>query len=155
MSDELRDFRNPVKMVDVSQKPVGARMAEAMGEIRLKPETVEAIRHGHVEKGDVLAVAEVAGILAAKRTADIIPLCHTIPLTQINIHLDVAKEGVTARCIVSAGYKTGVEMEALVGVTTCLLTIWDMVKYLEKDEEGQYPRTRIRNIQVTKKQKEV
>jgi len=153
-NDESRELHNPVEMVDIAQKPVVPRLAEAVGEIRLQPETVEAIRLGRTKKGDVLAVAEVAGILAAKKTAEIIPLCHPIPLSQVNIHFKFAEDGITSRCVVSANYKTGVEMEALVGVATSLLTIWDMVKYLEKDEGGQYPHTRIRNIRVAKKQKE-
>ena len=154
MSDEAENLIKPVEMVDVSQKPVVARRAEAMGVIRLQLQTVDAIRRGQVTKGNVLAVAEIAGILSAKRTPEIIPLCHQIPLSQITLSFEVAKDSITARCSVSANYKTGVEMEALVGVVTSLLTIWDMVKYLEKDARGQYPHTRIQNIQVTKKWKD-
>ena len=102
----------------------------------------------------MLAAAEIAGVLAAKRTADLIPLCHPIPLSHVSLRFEVADEAVTSQCTVTTHYKTGVEVEALVGVTTSLLTIWDMVKYLEKDKGGQYPFTQIRNIRVTKKWKE-
>jgi cyclic pyranopterin phosphate synthase len=154
VSDEVENLIKPVEMVDVSQKLVIARRAEAMGVIRLQPQTIDVIRLGQVTKGNVLATAEIAGILSAKRTPEIIPLCHQIPLSQITLSFEMAKDNITARCNVSANYKTGVEMEALVGVTTSLLTIWDMVKYLEKDAGGQYPHTRIQNVQVTEKWKD-
>ena len=154
MSDDAKNLIKPVEMVDVSQKPVIARRAEAMGVIRLQSQTIDAIMRGKVTKGNVLAAAEIAGILSAKRTPEIIPLCHQIPLSQITLSFEVAKESITARCSVSANYKTGLEMEALVGAATSLLTIWDMVKYLEKDAGGQYPHTRIQNIQVTEKWKD-
>jgi cyclic pyranopterin phosphate synthase len=154
VSDEAENLLKPVDMVDVSQKPEVARRAEAMGVLQLQPQTINDIKNGRVTKGNVLAAAEIAGILSAKRTPEIIPLCHQIPLTQITLSFEVGKDCITARCNVSANYKTGVEMEALVGVATSLLTIWDMVKYLEKDAEGQYPHTRIQNIQVTEKWKD-
>lgn len=154
MSNGEENFLDPVEMVDISQKPIVLRVAEAVGEISLQPQTVTDIRRGQIKKGSVLAAAEIAGILAAKRTAEIIPLCHHIPLSQVNLRFEVAEDYITSKCTVSTYYKTGVEMEALVGVTTALLTIWDMVKYLEKDEGGQYPHTQIRNIHVTKKWKE-
>jgi len=153
MSEEEK-FLDPVEMVDISPKPVVRRVAEAVGEIRLQPETVVAIKRGEITKGSVLAAAEIAGIVAAKRTAELIPLCHHIPLSQVNLRFEVAEAAITSTCSVTTDYKTGVEMEALVGVTTALLTIWDMVKYLEKDAEGAYPHTRIGNIRVTKKWKE-
>ena len=154
MTDEPHDVINPVKMVDTSKKPVVWRIAEAEGEIQLRAQTVDAIKLNKTKKGDVLTIAEIAGILAAKRTAAVIPLCHYIPLSQINIVFDFSEDCVKCRCTVLAKYSTGVEMEALIGVTVSLLTIWDMVKYLEKNEEGQYPYTRIRTIRVTKKWKE-
>ena len=154
MSEEEESFLDPVEMVDISQKPVVRRVAEAVGEIRLRPQTVAAIRSRQITKGSVLAAAEIAGVLAAKRTAELIPLCHHIPLSQVSLRFEVAADSVTSKCTVTTYYKTGVEVEALVGVTTSLLTIWDMVKYLEKDEGGQYPHTRIRSIRVTKKWKD-
>jgi cyclic pyranopterin phosphate synthase len=154
MRDEAANRLTPVEMVDVSQKPIIPRRAEARGVIRLHPPTVNAIRQGHITKGNVLAAAEIAGILAAKRTSEILPLCHQIPLSQVTLSFEMAENRITARCSVVATYTTGVEMEALVGVATALLTIWDMVKYLEKDAEGQYPDTRIEVIQVTEKWKD-
>ncbi|NIQ05012.1 MAG: cyclic pyranopterin monophosphate synthase MoaC [Candidatus Korarchaeota archaeon] len=139
-------------MVDVSDKPVVKRIAEAEGEIWLRPKTIREIRKGNIEKGDVFSTATIAGILAAKRTPDLIPLCHTIPLSKVDIQFSVHDEYVTTKCMVIGEYKTGVEMEALAGATTALLTIWDMVKYLEKDEEGQYPHTKITKIKVLKKE---
>ena len=145
---------NPLDMVDVSEKRVVHRTAEAAGRILLRRETLEAIRRGAIKKGDPLPVAEVAGILAAKRVSELIPLCHPIPLTKVDVSFRIGEDHVEARCRVVADYKTGVEMEALTGVTVALLTLWDMVKYLEKDEEGQYPTTRITEVRVVEKRKE-
>ncbi len=142
-----------VRMVDISEKPFSVRTAHAVGDVVLKPETVELVRTGRTKKGDVIAVAETAGIIAAKRTSGIIPLCHQIPLTSVSIEFMFLPDRIRAGCEVAATYATGVEMEALVGVTTALLTVWDMVKYLEKDEQGQYPTARIVDIRVTKKEK--
>jgi cyclic pyranopterin phosphate synthase len=141
-------------MVDVSDKPIVKRVAEAEGKIWLQPKTIERISKGLVEKGDVFSAANTAGILAAKKTPELIPLCHLIPLSQVDIGFSLGENYVTVRCRVVGDYKTGVEMEALVGETTALLTIWDMVKYLEKDETGQYPHTEIGEIRVLKKKKE-
>jgi len=141
-------------MVDISEKPLVRRVAEAEGKIWLQSKTIEKIRNGHVEKGDVFSAANVAGILAAKRAWESIPLCHFIPLSLVDLSFSLYKGVVKARCRVVGDYKTGVEMEALVGVTAGLLTIWDMVKYLEKDESGQYPFTKIGEIRVLKKKKE-
>ena len=102
----------------------------------------------------VVDVAEVASIQAVKKTPDLIPLCHPIPITSVSTEYEVGEEEIEARCRVVADYKTGVEMEALTGVTIALLNIWDMVKYLEKDEAGQYPETCINDIRVVLKQKE-
>ncbi|RJS90500.1 cyclic pyranopterin monophosphate synthase MoaC [Candidatus Bathyarchaeota archaeon] len=145
---------NPLDMVDVSEKRVVHRTAEAAGRILLRKETLEAIRKGTIKKGDPFPVAEVAGILAAKRVSELIPLCHPIPLTKVDVSFRIGEDHVEARCRVVADYKTGVEMEALTGVTVALLTLWDMVKYLEKDEEGQYPTTRITEVRVVEKRKE-
>jgi cyclic pyranopterin phosphate synthase len=144
---------NPVRMVDVSEKESINRYAEASGEIILKSQTIAKIKDGSIKKGDVLVVSKTAGILAAKRTSEIIPLCHQIPLTSVEVLFDFNETKLHATSRVSANYKTGVEMEALVGVTTALLSVWDMVKYLEKDSQGQYPTTRIQNIRVVEKRK--
>lgn len=149
-----RTLSQPLKMVNISDKPVIKRTAEAEGKIWLRQRTIEKIRHGLVEKGDVLSAANVAGILAAKKTPELIPLCHLIPLSQVDICFDINEKYVTAKCKVIGKCKTGVEMEALVGVNTALLTIWDMVKYMEKDEKGQYPCTKIGEIKVSRKKKE-
>ena len=143
----------PVKMIDVSGKEVVHREAEAVGKIGLKVETVGAIKEGKVEKGDPLKVAEVASIQAVKRTPETIPLCHPVPITSVTTEFDLGDDYIEARCRVTADYKTGVEMEALVGVTAALLTVWDMVKYLEKDDEGQYPSTVITGVRVVEKRK--
>jgi len=144
---------DPFGMVDVSKKDVVPRTAEAIGRIVLKKETIKAIKSGNVKKGDPLAAAEIACIQAVKKTPDLIPLCHNIPIGSVDADFTVGEDWVEARCRVTAIYKTGVEMEALTGVSVGLLTIWDMVKYLEKDEEGQYPSTMIAEIRVTEKRK--
>lgn len=143
-----------LKMVDIAQKPIVKRTAEAQGKIWLQPQTIQKIRVGSIEKGDVFSAATVAGILGVKKTSELIPLCHPIPISQAEVTFETAESYVTARCRVVGEYKTGVEMEALVGASMALLTIWDMVKYLEKDEAGQYPHTKIGEIKVLKKKKE-
>ncbi len=142
------------KMVDVSQKPSVRRKATAAGSLRLKHSTVEAVKKGRVKKGDVIAASKLAGIQAAKATSSVLPLCHQVPLTSIEVHASVKAARLDMRCTVTATYKTGVEMEALVGVTTALLNAWDMVKYLEKDSRGQYPATTITDVRVLEKTKE-
>ncbi len=154
MKEESTGSRQPLKMVDISGKAVVRRVAEAEGKIQLQPETVRKISDGQVEKGDVFSAASIAGIAAAKKTPELIPLCHLIPLSEVDIRFNVHEGYVTARCTVVGECKTGVEMEALVGVSTALLTIWDMVKYLEKDENGQYPYTSIAEIRIRRKAKE-
>ena len=141
-------------MVDVTEKPVVRRRAEASGRILLSPATLAKIREGGIKKGDPLAVAEVAAMGAAKQTHLLIPHCHQIPLDTVRVDFEVFDDGVEARCLVRAQARTGVEMEAIVGVTMALNVIWDMVKYLEKDENGQYPGTRITDIMVISKEKE-
>lgn len=143
---------NKVSMVDISGKPETLREATATGTIRLKTETAKLIKEGKIAKGDPIHTAKVAGILAAKRTSTIIPLCHPLPLT--NVEVDVTfEDNKTLRVTVKVKTKaaTGVEMEALTAASTSLLTIWDMVKQYEKDAEGQYPSTAIENIRVVKK----
>jgi cyclic pyranopterin phosphate synthase len=144
---------NPFGMVDISQKEIVPRTAEAVGRIILKRETVDAIRSGKVKKGDPLAIAEIACIQAVKKTPDLIPMCHNIPLGNVDARFIMNDESVEVRCSVTTVYMTGVEMEALTGVSVSLLTIWDMVKYLEKDEKGQYPSTKITDVRVTEKRK--
>jgi cyclic pyranopterin phosphate synthase len=142
-----------VEMVDISEKKDVVRIAKAEGFIRLKKDTIEAIKSGKVPKGDVLATANIAGILAVKKTPELIPMCHPIPITSVSIEFEVTDEGVKAVCTVKSVGKTGVEMEALTGVSVALLTIWDMVKALEKDETGNYPHTVIEYVRVVKKVK--
>lgn len=141
------------QMVEVGRKPEVLRTAQAEGRLRLLPETVFAIRAGKVKKGDPIAVAKVAAIQAVKETPRILPLCHPIPITGVEVELEVDDQGVTARCEVSTVYRTGVEMEALTAVSVALLTVWDMTKYIEKDEGGQYPETRIEDVHVVRKHK--
>lgn len=124
-------------MVDVGGKALTDRVARARGSITMRPETLAAIRANTLKKGDVLAVARVAGILAAKRTADLIPLCHPIPLTdvQVEFRADESLPGIIAEATARASWKTGVEMEALTAVTVSLLTIYDMAKSLDRGME--------------------
>ena len=141
-------------MVDVSEKPIVHRLAEATGKILLSPETIGRIRDGQIKKGDPLQAAEIAAMNGAKQTHLLIPHCHQIPLETVRVDFEITENSVDAICLVRAHAKTGVELEALVGVTIALNTIWDMVKYLEKDDRGQYPSTRITDIRVLKKEKE-
>ena len=119
-------------MVDVSAKAVTTREAIAIGHIAMSAEAAAAIAQGLVKKGDVLAVARVAGIMAAKRTADLIPLCHPIALSSVAIDFDLEAQGVTVKAIARSAGQTGVEMEALTATTATLLTIYDMAKALDK-----------------------
>ncbi len=121
-----------VQMVDVSDKPVTARVAEAAGKILMDPNTVEEIASGNLPKGNVLETARIAGIMAAKRTSDLIPLCHPIAVTGVDITFVAEPDGIIVRCIVKVDERTGVEMEALAAVSTCLLTIYDMCKAVDK-----------------------
>jgi cyclic pyranopterin monophosphate synthase len=143
------------KMIDISEKDIVRRTAIAEGKIFLSERTISAINKKTVKKGDVLTVSQIAGIQAAKDTANILPLCHQIPLFSVDINFKVQNDGVVSRTTVVADYRTGVEMEALVGTTAALLSVWDMVKYLEKDKDGQYPTTSISEIRVLSKKKEV
>ncbi len=143
-----------VKMVDVGAKEEVIRIARASGTIRLTGRTMDLIKTGSVKKGNVLAAARIAGIQAAKHTWETIPLCHQIPLTGIDVDFEVSDTAIKAIAEVRSVGKTGVEMEALCAVSTALLTIWDMVKAVEKDETGNYPETRISDIIVEKKIKE-
>jgi len=126
------DAEGAARMVDVSAKPATAREATASGRIAMSAEAAAAIRDGAVQKGDVLAVARVAGIMAAKRTADLIPLCHPLPLSGVTLDLAVEADGVTATATVRTTHGTGVEMEAMTAVSVTLLTIYDMAKALDR-----------------------
>lgn len=119
-------------MVDVGAKPATAREATATGRITMSPEAATAIAQGLVKKGDVLAVARIAGIMAAKKTSDLIPLCHPIPLTSVTIDLIPDETGVTATATARTTDRTGVEMEALTAVNVALLTIYDMAKAIDR-----------------------
>ncbi|NLG72210.1 MAG: cyclic pyranopterin monophosphate synthase MoaC [Chloroflexi bacterium] len=133
-------------MVDVGHKPDTDRMAVARGEVQMRPETLELIRQGAMKKGDVLTVAQLAGIMGAKRTAELIPLCHPLPLTQVavDLELDEALPGVKITATARTTGKTGVEMEALTAVSIAALTIYDMAKAVEKT-------MRIQNIRLVEK----
>jgi cyclic pyranopterin phosphate synthase len=144
-----------MSMVDITDKPEVGREASAKGQIKLRKETVKLIKVGKVEKGDPFQVAKVAGVLAAKHTSSLVPLCHPIPLTNVKISLRILDETtVEAESTVKTKAQTGVEMEALAATAVALLTVWDMTKQYEKDDAGQYPFTVIQNIRVTRKTKE-
>jgi cyclic pyranopterin phosphate synthase len=140
-------------MVDVAEKPVIKRSAKASGRLYLRPETINEIKNGTVKKGDPLLIAEVAGMNAAKQTHLLVPHCHQIPLDIVEVDYTVNNDSIDAVCTVRAQARTGVEMEALVGVSITLNTILDTVKYIEKDENGQYPFTKITDIKVIFKKK--
>ena len=143
-------------MVNVSDKAEILREAAVKGQIRLKPKTVNLIQKGKVAKGDPLYTAKIAGVLAAKKTSELVPLCHPLPLTNVEVEAKIVdKTHVELSATVKAKAKTGVEMEALTAVSVGLLTVWDMVKQYEKDAVGQYPTTAIENVHVTRKLKQV
>ncbi len=141
------------RMVDIRAKPDVPRRAVATGTIRLRPRTIAAIRGKRVAKGDPIAAAEVAGLQAIKSTWQTLPHCHPIPLTSAAVEFELGRDHVVCTTVVEATYKTGVEMEALYGVSVALLTVWDMVKSLEKDARGQYPAARIEGVRVVSKTK--
>jgi cyclic pyranopterin phosphate synthase len=123
------------RMVDVSAKPQSARTAIAAGKIRLRRETLELISQDKIAKGNVFATARIAGIQAAKRTAHLIPLCHTLPLGEIKIDIVTSNDGAEVKCTARTVAQTGVEMEALTGVSVALLTVYDMCKAIDKEME--------------------
>ena len=139
------------QMVDVGEKADSKRRAVASGTIRLQPSTIDAIRADSIGKGDVLATARIGAIQAVKHTWETIPMCHQIPITNVDTEFEIGEQSVDLRVTVETVGKTGCEMEALEGVTTGLNVVWDMVKAAEKDEEGEYPETRIGEIQVVEK----
>jgi cyclic pyranopterin phosphate synthase len=120
------------QMVDVSAKPLSARTAIATGKIRLQPETVDLISENRIAKGDVFATARIAGIQATKQTPQLIPLCHILPLSDVKIDIVISSDGAEVKCTARTVAQTGVEMEALTGVSVTLLTIYDMCKAVDK-----------------------
>lgn len=149
------DEDGEVQMVDVGDKPDSRRRAVAAGEINLQPSTIEAIRDNALGKGDVLATARVGAVQAVKHTWETIPMCHQIPISNVETSFDLYDERVTLEVAVETTGKTGCEMEALEGVTTGLNVVWDMVKATEKNDDGQYPDTAIERVRVVEKSKEV
>lgn len=147
----LKDDR--AVMVDISEKEIVDRRAIASGEILLSDSTIERIKNGTVEKGNVLSTARTAAILGVKRTPELVPMCHQIPITGVDVDFTFEKNSLVANVEVRSLGRTGVEMEALTGVSVALLTVWDMVKSIEKDNTGNYPHTSISNIRVLEKVK--
>jgi cyclic pyranopterin monophosphate synthase len=148
MSEKLThlDETGRARMVDVGGKPDTERVAMARGEIQMRPETLALIRQGSLKKGDVLTVAQLAGVMAAKRTSELIPLCHPLALTQVvvDLELDDALPGIRIEATARTSGKTGVEMEALTAVAVAALTVYDMAKAAEKT-------MRIGNIRLVEK----
>jgi len=140
-------------MADITSKPDVIRQAVASGKIQLKPSTIARVRKGGIAKGDPMAAAEVAAVLAAKNTSQTLPFCHPIPITNVLTEAEIGRSTISVRSKVKTTAKTGVEMEALNAASTYLLTIWDMVKLYEKDSNGQYPDTRILDLRVVTKSK--
>jgi len=134
------------QMVDVSAKPMSARTAIAEGTIKLQRKTLDLISKDQIAKGNVFATARLAGIQAAKQTAHLIPLCHTIPLSEVKIDIVAARDGAEVTCTARTVAQTGVEMEALTGVAVALLTIYDMCKAVDK-------RMQIEDVRLIKKTK--
>ena len=142
-----------ILMINISEKGIVKRHARASGFIKLKPETMNLIRNGQIKKGDVPSSAKIAGIMGAKEAWMRLPYCHQVPIESVDFSMDLIDNDVKVTCSVVANWKTGVEMDALSCVTSALLTVWDMVKYVEKDETGNYPSTRIHDITVEEKEK--
>jgi len=143
-----------VDMVDVGDKPDSHRRAVARGEIRVRPDTATAVAETEVGKGDVLTTAEIAAVQAVKRTWDTIPLCHQIPVSNVDTEFDVGEDRVALTVAVETTGTTGCEMEAIQGVQVGLATVWDMVKSAEKADDGSYPATAIEGVEVVEKTKE-
>jgi len=156
VSDELThtDETGAVSMVDVGEKAQTKRRATATGEIQVQPATVEAVRTNEISKGDVLATARIGAIQAVKHTWETIPLCHQIPITNVETTFELEESRITLSVTVETVGQTGCEMEALEGVTTGLNVVWDMVKSAEKDDAGQYPDTGLSNVRVVEKRRD-
>ena len=139
-------------MIDISEKDRIPRIAKASGRIKLKKETIKKIKDNNVKKGDALTIAKIAAINAVKKVPDLIPFCHQIPISKIDVDFNIENDTIiNVSCTVKSVAQTGVEMEALMGVNIALLNIWDVVKMYEKDEKGQYPSTIIYDIKVEEK----
>ena len=140
------DAQGRASMVDVGEKPDTPRVAVARGEVHMRPETLEAIRQGNLKKGDVVTIAQLAGVMAAKKTSDLIPLCHPLPLNHIAVEIEFAPDlpGLIITATTRTTGKTGVEMEALTAVSVAALTVYDMAKAIEKT-------MKIQNIRLTEK----
>ena len=151
MGKERESKFKGVRMVEIGEKPDVLRIAKARGAIKLRESTVQRILKGEIKKGDIVSVAQLAAIMAVKKTPEIVPLCHPIPITGVNVDFNFEKNRVIVEVEVRSVGKTGVEMEALTGVSAALLAVWDMVKAYEKDEKGQYPYTMIEEIKVVSK----
>ncbi|AUG47578.1 molybdenum cofactor biosynthesis protein C [Haloarcula taiwanensis] len=145
------DEEGDAQMVDVGDKAESQRRAVARGQIRLTESTLAAIDADEVEKGDVLTTARIGAIQAVKHTWETVPMCHQIPITNVEVEFTVGDEAVELTVAVETVGKTGCEMEALEGVTTGLNVVWDMVKANEKDADGEYPTTAIEDIRVVEK----
>ncbi len=143
-----------VKMVEVGDKDIVRRSATAKGKINLQNSTIVMIKNNGIKKGNVLTTAQIAAIGAIKSTHHLIPLCHPLKITGVDVDFNVQDSYIETEVTVRCDGKTGVEMEALTGASMSLLTIWDMVKSVEKDENGQYPSTSISDIIVSEKIKE-
>ncbi len=141
------DKKGRARMVDVGGKPESTRTARAAGSIQLSADTVELIRNNGMKKGDVLTVAEIAGVQAAKRTSELVPLCHNIMLSKVTVTASLDDSGVSVECEARCRARTGVEMEALTGVSVALLTVYDMCKAVDK-------KMVINNIRLLEKIKE-
>jgi len=141
------------RQIDISKKPATNRIATASGRIKLKQNTIRMIRKGLTEKGDPMSLAKISGIMAAKRTSELLPLCHPLKIESTTIETSLSTSGIEVTATVSATEKTGLEMEALTATTVALLNIWDVVKAYEKDSRGQYPTTRIQDVRVVEKVK--
>ncbi|HBS87658.1 MAG: molybdenum cofactor biosynthesis protein C [Bacteroidetes bacterium GWF2_38_335] len=141
------DNKGKANMVDVGQKPVQTRTAVATGFISLSKETLKLVKENGMKKGDVLTIAEIAGIQAAKKTSSLIPLCHPLAITKIDVKAKIEKTGVSVVCSAKCNGQTGIEMEALTGVSVALLTVYDMCKAVDKAME-------ISEIKLIEKKKE-
>jgi len=128
----MHDSPHGIRMIDVGGKPVSLRTARASSRLTAQPETIRRIRAGTLEKGDAVATARLAGIMAAKRTSDVIPLCHPLPLDSVDVEIGFADDAVTIEAVVRATARTGVEMEALLAVSAAALAIYDMCKSIDQ-----------------------
>lgn len=142
-----------VRQADISDKPAVRRQATATGRISLRPETLELIKGGGLEKGDPLAISKTMAVLAVKKAPELLALCHPLRIEHVEVAESVLEDSVSVTVTVTAHEKTGVEMEALTAVSVALLNIWDVVKAYEKDVGGQYPSTVIEGVRVIEKVK--